>query len=170
MIHGNSLRSGRRIWWVLTAVSDTSDNQTWGFKYVQNLLRIGALDSNMTVIHVQPWLSAAFLGSQRSCCLSWIGEGSRCLMVWGYQTALFRSPNMMVSQCSREKLSKVYTPTELGTLNLLTSLHDGGTYGCSWPGADVVRLRSVKQYVLNQTFQLSSYLCRCNALQKDRQV
>ena len=62
MIHGNSLRSGRRIWWVLTAVSDTSDNQTWGFKYVQNLLRIGALDSNMTVIHVQPWLSAAFLG------------------------------------------------------------------------------------------------------------
>lgn len=149
---------------VITAFSDTSDNQPWGFKYISpKFVEEVCWFNHLSFVPFKPppvGFAAANGGSQQK--LSFVDcrrfetrhssqkVGTKSMgsvkihenhqgweILWFVDTkgcfleGCFLMPNC--SDCQK-------THVELGTLNLPTSLHDGGTYGCSWPGADVVHL------------------------------
>lgn len=146
---------------VITAFSDTSDIQPWGFKYLQNLLR-RSVDS--IICHSCPSSLPRLallrrMGGASGSCLSWTVEGSRpgilrsgdqihgiCqdpwkssrlgdFMVRWYQRLFFgRHSDAQLFRLSKNTRWVGHSqPSDIPTC---------GTYGCSWPDADVVRLRS----------------------------
>ena len=133
---------------VITAFSDTSDFQPWGFKYLQNLLR-RSVDS--IICHSCPSSLPRLallrrMGGASGSCLSWTVEGSRPGILrrkWGpnpwdlsrsmkitkggrfYGSLIPKAVFWKAFWCPTVPTSSECQKThvELGTLNLPTSLH-----------------------------------------------